>query len=411
MTRRSLIKVCMLTHTVYARDTRVRRYAEYLAAEGHSVDVICLRSETTGAQSAHANITVYPIPMARHRREGLAHILNWAASAVLMLMYTSWLDIRNRYDLIHVHNLPDFLVFSAIIPRLRGCPVLLNVHDPTPELTRSKLGLGPDHILVRLQTFIERMCISFSSHVITASPTFRTILVSRGIPPDKVSVVMNAADPRFFRLDGFDRKSARDPGSFSLLYVGTVARRYGLETCVRALPLLKNHIPGIRLEIYPKIKDEGEALDSCLRLSVQLGVNDLVHVHDPAPLEQMAAIMRSADLGVYPALQDCHMDIALSLKIPEMINMGLPVVSTRLSVLEDLYGAEAIAFVPSGDTEAFAARVIELYDNPKSRELLAQNASKKASVLNWDAQYRAYRQILESMLDRQLGRIPSDGGA
>jgi glycosyltransferase involved in cell wall biosynthesis len=341
--------------------------------------------------------------MERHRREGFSHMIGWAVSAFFMLLYTSWLDIRNRYDLIHVHNLPDFLVFSAITPRLRGCPVLLNVHDPTPELTRSKLRLPPEHILVRVQTLIENVCVAFSSHVITASPTFRNILISRGIPADKISVVMNAADPRYFKPDACGdsnrkEKNRGEPSRFALLYVGTVARRYGLETCVTALPLLKKHIPGVQLHVYPKIKDEGEALDSCLRLAERLGVGDLVSVHDPAPLEQMPQIMKAADLGVYPALRDCHMDIALSLKIPEMISVGLPVVSSRLSVLEDLYGDEAVAFVPSGDPEAFAARVIELYDNPKVRRELAQKALERSAALTWDTQYQMYWQVLESML-------------
>ncbi|HMK33785.1 MAG TPA: glycosyltransferase family 4 protein [Desulfomonilaceae bacterium] len=398
------IKFCMLTHSVYSRDVRVRRYAEYLGDEGHTVHVICLRSEDTHPQSEHPNVTVYPIPMTRSRSDGLAHIMNWAIAAVLMFMYTSWLDFKYRYDLIHVHNMPDFLVFAAVLPRLRGCLLLLNIHDPTPELTRSKLGLEPDNFLIRVQIAIERICILFSSHVITATPAFRTILLSRGIPDHKISVVMNAADPRFFSLDASRPAEAEKKDTFILLYVGTVAKRYGLDTCVKALPTLRERIPGIELKIFPKIKNEGEGLDSFLSLAHRLGVRDLVHVHDPVPLAEMKRIMREADLGIYPALQDCHMDIALSLKIPEMVSVGLPIVATRLSVLEELYGDEAIAFVPSGDPVAFAERVIALYNDPEKRTRLLQNALKRAEGLTWKAQYREYRGVLNSMLDGALER-------
>ena len=79
--------------------------------------------------------------------------------------------------------------------------------------------------------------------------------------------------------------------------------------------------------------------------------------------------MMQADIGVYPAISDCHMDVALSLKIPEMVNMRLPIVATRLPVLEELYGENAIAFVPSDDHEALASKILELGRSPELRPM------------------------------------------
>ena len=117
------LRVLMLTHSVYSRDIRVRRYAERLVNDGYFVDIICLASEDGGPQSQDHRICVYPVPMTRRRREKLGHLLDWGMSILLMFWFVNKLDFSKRYDLIHVHNMPDVLVFCALFQRLRGVPV------------------------------------------------------------------------------------------------------------------------------------------------------------------------------------------------------------------------------------------------------------------------------------------------
>lgn len=185
-----------------------------------------------------------------------------------------------------------------------------------------------------------------------------------------------------------------------LLYVGTVADRYGLDVCVRALPLLRGEIPGIRLKVVPKVRGEGAALEEILRLAVELDVRDAVDLMAPVPLEEMPNIMKQADVGVYPARRDCHMDLALSLKIPEMAQLGLPIVATRLTVLEELFGEDAIAFVPPGDCDAFAAKILELYRSPDMAQRLVQTARQRALSLGWQNQYSKYKSLIRHLLGK-----------
>jgi glycosyltransferase involved in cell wall biosynthesis len=91
------------------------------------------------------------------------------------------------------------------------------------------------------------------------------------------------------------------------------------------------------------------------------------------------------------------MDIALSLKIHEMSSVGLPIVSSRLNVLEDLYGDDCIAFVPPGDHHALATKIIELYRKPELRKRLAENALKCSAGLTWESQYATYCALIKSL--------------
>jgi glycosyltransferase involved in cell wall biosynthesis len=394
----------MVTNSVYSRDVRVKRYAEYLADDGHLVDVVCLSNEDGHSQDGHPRVTAYPISLTRSRREGLGLVLNWASLWAMMFAKVSRLDRAGPYDCIHVHNMPDFLAFCALRPRLRRCPVLLNIHDPTPELARSKLGLPQTHPIVRAQILMERVSVAFSTHVITATPAFQRALAQRGIPPEKITVIANAADPRYFDGRIFHRDRKHPGEKFNLLYVGTVAKRYGVDICIRALPRLKAVIPGVNLRIVRKIRDEGEALQECLSLAHDLGVSDSIHVDGPVEIETMASIMAGADLGIYPALRDVHMDVALSLKIPEMAMVGLPIIASRLTVLEDLFGEDSIAFAPPGDPQAFADKIIELYRSPALRERLSANAARRSTNLSWDVQYEQYRRLLRKVLGKPINK-------
>ncbi len=404
------LRFAMPVNSIYARDARVRRYAEGLAKDGHFIDIICLADETGAEQSANPHIRVFPLPMTRNRREHAGLVFEWALAALLMFYKLTILQLKNRYDVVHVHNSPDFLVFAALLPRIMGAVVIFDVHDPTPELTRSKLGKGPQSAIVWMQVFIERLCFHFSSFVITAAPTFKDLLASRGLSGAKMAVVMNAADGNLFKAENsFRIAKTNNNRDFTLLYVGTVAKRYGLETVIRALPLIKKEIPNVKLRIYTRLKNEGIALRNSTQLASNLHISDSVELNEPAPLEQMPDIMKSSDLGVYPAYKDCHMDIALSLKIPEMANVGLPIIASRLTVLDELYGPQAIAFVPPGDVAAFAAKTIELYKNPKLRHNLATNAMERSKTFSWGSQYEIYIQVLERLVSRSLREPQKEG--
>ena len=57
---------------------------------------------------------------------------------------------REPYDLIHVHSVPDFEVFAALWPKLRGSKIILDIHDIIPEFYASKFGIGPQTITFKM---------------------------------------------------------------------------------------------------------------------------------------------------------------------------------------------------------------------------------------------------------------------
>ena len=152
----------------------------------------------THRANASGGVGVFRLPMKRLRGSKFAYL--WQYTRFLLSAF--WFLARNslvkKYDVVHVHNMPDFLVFAALVPRLRGARILLDLHDPMPELMMSIYGLAADRGAVRLLRMLERCSIRFAHLVLTPNITFKDLFVSRGCPPDKMQIVMNSPQIEVF---------------------------------------------------------------------------------------------------------------------------------------------------------------------------------------------------------------------
>ena len=177
--------------------------------------------------------------------KGSSAILRFFVSAAARL---NQLHAQRHYDTIQVHNLPDFLVFCALIPKLRGVPVILDLHDLMPEFYAGRFGQGRS-LMARLIRWQERLACRFADHVITVSEHWRQALIQRGVPEHKCSVVMNVADESIFRPSEDARPRSPGLDGFRLIYHGTLVERYGLDLAVQAVAQVRHDIPQIHLTL------------------------------------------------------------------------------------------------------------------------------------------------------------------
>lgn len=184
-------RIAVVVFAYYPRDPRVRRETEALIEAGHRVDVICLRCSGEPDREIVGAAQVYRLPL-QHKHAGRFRYF-WAYLYFICLAFftLSILYMRKRYDLIHVHNMPDALVFSALLPRLCGCKIILDLHDPMPEVYLSKYPVKAHHLITDLIGLVERCSIRFSDLVLTVNTACRELFISRGCPQSKIHVVMN----------------------------------------------------------------------------------------------------------------------------------------------------------------------------------------------------------------------------
>ena len=150
----------------YPWDPRVRRGAEALATEGSSVEVICLMEMHDQPRREIFNgVDITRLPLKRCRGGKLSYLLLYAAFILLAGGVLASRASRRRFDLVHVHNMPDVLVFSALVPRIRGAKIILDLHDPMPELMETIFGLRKSSFSVWLLRKLEAWSVRFADAV------------------------------------------------------------------------------------------------------------------------------------------------------------------------------------------------------------------------------------------------------
>src|ERR1700693_3306875 len=109
------MKVCMVAYTFYEEDNRVRRYAEALVRRGDHVDVVALRQPGQSSKATLNGVHVYRIQLRVVDEQGKFPYLGRLLLFFLRSMFfLTRRHLKDRYELIHVHSIPDFEVFSTI---------------------------------------------------------------------------------------------------------------------------------------------------------------------------------------------------------------------------------------------------------------------------------------------------------
>lgn len=372
-------------------ETRVQREAEALVDAGYHVDVICLRGPGEAAREQVHGIEVHRLPLGLEKRSVARQFLGYLRFGALAAARLNALDHRGPYTTIQVHNLPDFLVFSAVVPKLRGAPVILDLHDLMPEFFAGRFGAGRHRLAAWAVRAQERAACRFADHVITVSEHWRDALIDRGVPAARCSVVMNVADERVFA--GRRATPAAD-GSFRVVYHGTVTRRYGLDLAVRAVALVRDRVPGLKLTILGR----GDAMGELVELRRDLGVEAQVELRDELlPIEEIPAYLDGAHAGIVPYRDDVFTDGLLPTKLMEYALYGLPCIAARTTAIERCFRDTMVQLFTPGDVEDLARCIVELHERPLRREELAAGGEIFTQRYNWLSIGADYTKLVETL--------------
>ena len=267
-------RALIMGYLTYRGDARVKRQVRTLAAAGYEVDVICLAEdvgEVTGA------VNLIGIKVARYQGGSKFRYVRCYTSFFIKAAWTAArLAARHHYDVAIVCNMPDFIVLCALGPKLGGARIVLDVHDPVPELYRVKFGRPPGCLEDRLLMLEERASAWFVDRVLATHDLHARRLARAGIPRRKLRVVLNAPNPELFP---YSDQPLKRQEAFRLVYHGTISSRLGIDVAIRAMRLLRERVPGIELCLIGK----GDALEQCRKLSRELNLDDIVRFQAPVP--------------------------------------------------------------------------------------------------------------------------------
>lgn len=387
----------MVTFSHYPADPRPRRAAEALVKQGMRVDLICLGDEESPKREVLNGIDVLRLPV-RHRRGGkFAYAYQYSAFILISSIIQAGRALTRGYDLVYVHNMPDILVLSSLVPKALGAKVILDQHDPMPELMMTIFNLDQNSSSVRILDRLEKWSIACANRVVTVNIACKGIFGSRSCSPQKIGVVMNSPDPEIFSFREARsyplRKDPRQP--FVMMYHGSLVERNGLDLAVDALAKVRVAVPNAELRIYGR---KTPFLEQVMAQAREKAVNDRVHHLGPKSLEELVREIESCDVGIIPNHRNAFTDINTPTRIFEYLTLGKPVIAPRTQGIQDYFGYDSLFFFESGDAEELARKMNYVFSHPSEALETTERGQQVYLAHTWSRE----RQVLVDLVSELL---------
>jgi len=370
MKKQQTPRIAIVRHSRYPDDMHVRRDAMALRDAGFDVDLVCDREPGRPAIERVDGITVLRIPP-RHRRGGLArYAFEYLAFPLVAAGVIALRSLGRRYTWIEINNMPDWLVIAALFPKAFGAKVTLYSREDMARLFASDHDLPSTHRVIRLLEALEGLSARVADRVIVSQELARRDFLVQGTPPRKVVVVPNVPDEKAFRAQitpsTHDHRGRADgDDAFRLVTHGTLTKRYGIETLIEAVSIVRKEIPGVRLEIIGsgEYRQELEALTHRLHLESQVTFTGYLPSY-----EDVAPRLMEADVGVVALWTDFQ----LCNKLTEYLALGMPTITTESAALRPYLDDGEVYYVEPKNARALADAITTLYRDSARRAALAE---------------------------------------
>lgn len=293
--------------------------------------------------------------------EGWKHISD--AFDLQLLVKLFFVCKREKVDIIQSES-PIPMIPSFLVKKILGVPLILDAHN-IEQINIKRMG--GNRLLIASLGKLEKFCCRVSSAIFVVSNVDKEVLISWGVPAEKITVIPNSVDINIFspKVDGEKIRRKYQLQNFTLMFHGILSylpNREAVSTLVnKILPSVLERYPNTRLLIVGKNPPQVSHPNVIVTGFV----------------EDLPQYIAAADVGVVPLLKGGGTRI----KVLEYMACGKPVVSTEI-------GAEGIQLKHGRDilisksvNSDFVDLICRLCEDKALREKLGNNARKRVEAL------------------------------
>ena len=366
----------MVAFTRYPFDGRVRLEAESLVEWGYEVCFLVPKEGAAPTTYTLAGVIVKELNTVEYGgKSKIQYLLSYLSFMVLAFFACTRLFFQSHVRIVHVHNMPNVLVFAALIPRLFGSTVILDVHDTVVETYQAKFGKTSGFLLSLLR-LEERICCAFARKIICVNHVQRESLIERGIPAEKIATVITM--PRFDSLPQTAQHGS-DNGKFRMVNHGTISKRLGNDLIIQAAARLVHEIPNFELHII----GGGDDLDECKALSESLGLAEHVHFHKGVPWNELAKKLELMDVGIVANRVNEATTLMLPSKLIDYVVLGIPAIVPRLRAIEYYFTPAMVSYFEAENVDSMVATTLRVYQDKEGRAQQSRSAKSFLEKYGW----------------------------
>jgi phosphatidylinositol alpha-1,6-mannosyltransferase len=214
-----------------------------------------------------------------------------------------------------------------------------------------------------------------------------------------VDVSYNGVDTGKFSRRNKSNDLKRSIGSqHVLIFVGAITQGRGLDILLRAVPIIRNSVPELRVVVVGPSYPGPEPILRLRQLAKELGVSDCAKFIE-VNSEVLPKYLACAEIGIAELRQHMAYYGSTPLKVLEYMASGCIVVTAKGSVSSHLIrdGFNGILATP-GDSDDVARKILSLFSDRKMAKKIRKNARRTVvKTFSWD--------VIGAKLERKLHEI------
>ncbi len=389
----------MILDNEFTGDMRVENEVISLMQAGHQVIVLCFnfgnkaeKEEFHGAQIVRIAInTQY-----KNKMKGLTNTFidpytrYWSKQIVTFVK-------KYKIEVLHVHDL--YLLggaFKAVDKLKNKIPVVADLHENYPEALKyyKFSNTFPGNVLISIPKWerTEKKWVNRADYVITVIEEAVNRYENMGIDKNKISVVANYVNSdEFLNAEMNTQLIARFKDDFVVSYLGGFDTHRGLESVIRAVPLLTKAIPNYKLVLVGAGRNENDLKE----LAASLGVSTSISFEGWQKPKNLPSYITASDICLIPHLKTGHTDNTIPHKLFQYMLLGKPVISTDCDPLERIVQATQSGLVFSSNNEKELAQcILSIHGDKDKAEHMGQNGiAAVKNTYNWENTAKALVQL------------------
>ena len=353
-------------------EVRFWEIAKRLTSWGNEVTLLSEKFEAAPAHEVMNNVEVF-------RAGGKASVY----------FYVLWKYVRrfkHQYDLVVddiAHAVPWFT------PLYVKEPVVAIVHHVHREILNLELPFPYSKIACLAEQSIPRFYRGVP--FIAVSESTKEDLVDLGVQRDMIRVVHNGIDHDLYKPDW----SSKTPYPH-VLYLGRIKRYKNIDHVLKAVKLVAETIPDVKLSIAGRgDKNVEEDVKSTIK---ELGLESNVRFYGEVDEAEKVRL-----------LQQCWVYVSASRKegwgitVIEAAACGTPTVAYNVAGIRDaVVNGETGLLAPYGNIKTLAESIISLLKNTELRKKLSERAAEKSKEFSWDKTAKETLEILKDALKNKM---------
>jgi glycosyltransferase involved in cell wall biosynthesis len=374
-------RICMVVHSDYVHDRRVKNQALALIDEGYHVTVLCTEIRSSSDQDFLEHLTIDGVECILHRFPPLQGKRRFYT---MMRSYYKTLTSIDA-DIYHAHDL-DTLIPTALIASKKRGKLIYDSH----ELYTESVHVAHRWFTKLVWRSIELLFISKVDEVITVCEGIAQELKERYRLEKKVHVVRNFSDPPVLKTAStppeFESFVQNHP--YTLLYQGYVHRGRGLDQALEALV----GMPTWGLVIC----GDGTYRSNLEKKAVELHVDEQILFLGQLDHDQLFEVSKRCDLGlcmIEPVSLSYY--YALPNKLIEYVQAGIPVVGSDLPEIRRLVNDYGLGFILKEDQ--YLKDLMLQIDTIRQNIKLNESIFNAAQSLNWSTEKHRLLEVYQSI--------------